>query len=413
MTSKQRILFVDDEQQVLDGLRRSLYRMREQWDMVFAPGGNEALEYMRQMPADVVVSDMRMPGMNGAELLDAIQREYPDTVRIVLSGYSGKELLLRSATAAHQILAKPCDPEMLLAAIKRSIRLRGMLNSPAILRVVDRLESVPVLPSVYHDLMDAIGREKIPMSEVGSILRRDVGLTSKVLQIVNSPFFGLRREIDDPSEAVVYLGLETVRAIVLRLGAFSLFDPSHLAEFDIEAIEGHSLRVGTGARRICSRLGLSQAAQGHAFAAGLLHSVGILILAKEMSADLRQVFLMARESGCSLEDAEVDVFGTTHMQLGGYLLGLWGLPDAVIEAVMFHTNPEEASEPGPSPLTGVHIANALDHEHHPREGAWLPSLQMSYVERLNLAEHIPVWRTIVFEDAAPGEVEAMGVTHGV
>src|SRR5215469_9947183 len=115
-----RILFVDDEPKVLDGLRRLLRPQRLQWDMSFIEGGEAALALLDQSPFDVIVSDLKMPGMDGTALLERAREHHPQVVRIVLSEYADLEAAFRAAQVAHQLLLKPCDAEMLRVAIDRA-----------------------------------------------------------------------------------------------------------------------------------------------------------------------------------------------------------------------------------------------------------------------------------------------------
>src|SRR5256885_11774657 len=123
-----RILFVDDEPKVTEGLHRMLRSMRREWEMTFATSGAEALEKLSAKPFDVVVSDMRMPGMDGCQLLTEVMRRHPQVVRIILSGYSDKETIMRSIGLAHHYLSKPCDAETLKETIRRACDLRDQLE---------------------------------------------------------------------------------------------------------------------------------------------------------------------------------------------------------------------------------------------------------------------------------------------
>jgi YesN/AraC family two-component response regulator len=113
----RRVLFVDDDQYILDGLQNLLRKQRSRWDMCFALGGAAALELFAAAPFDVIVSDMRMPGMDGAELLAHVRERYPAARRIVLSGYAEPAAVQRALEVAHQFLSKPCRAPDLIDAI--------------------------------------------------------------------------------------------------------------------------------------------------------------------------------------------------------------------------------------------------------------------------------------------------------
>ncbi len=126
----KKILFVDDETRVLEGLRRMLRGLRHEWDMEFVASGEEALIRLNACRFDVVVSDMRMPGMDGCELLEQIRQQSPTTVRIVLSGHSDRQAVMRTVGVAHQFLSKPCDSQVVTTTVMRACRIRDKLVEP-------------------------------------------------------------------------------------------------------------------------------------------------------------------------------------------------------------------------------------------------------------------------------------------
>lgn len=195
---KRRILFVDDEPNVLQGLQRMLRPMRSEWEMEFAGGGEEALQKMEQAPFDVIVSDMRMPGMNGAQLLKEVARRYPDTVRIVLSGHSDREYILQLVTTTHQYLAKPCDAQTIKDTVNRACALRDLLTSKELSALVSQVKSLPSLPSLYTRIIEILQSDDPSLQKIGQIVSEDIAMSAKVLQLVNSSFFGIARRYLQP-----------------------------------------------------------------------------------------------------------------------------------------------------------------------------------------------------------------------
>ncbi|HLA96697.1 MAG TPA: response regulator, partial [Pyrinomonadaceae bacterium] len=189
------ILFVDDEPNILEGLQRMLRPLRHEWQMSFANSGAEALALFENEHIDVVVSDMKMPGMDGSELLYAIMQKYPHVIRIILSGYSEKEMVIKTVGTAHQYLSKPCDADILKATVMRVSALRDLLTDETLRRLVSQLPSIPSLPLLYTELIDELGKNEPSTRTVGEIVKKDIGMTVKILQIVNSAFFGLRRRL--------------------------------------------------------------------------------------------------------------------------------------------------------------------------------------------------------------------------
>jgi len=390
---KLRILFVDDEPKVLQGLQRMLRPMQHEWEMAFSESGKEALEILEKEPFDVVVSDMRMPGMDGAQLLNEVKKRYPQTMRLVLSGHSDREMILKSVGATHQYLIKPSDPESLKAVLKRAFALRELLNDEVLKRLISRLKSLPSIPSLYMEVMQELQSPDSSMQKVGKIISQDMGMAAKILQLVNSAFFGLPRQISSPEQAVGLLGLDTIRALVLSIHVFSQFDEAKLPGFHLTALWDHCVAVGSCANRIAKSEKTEKKSIDDALTAGLLHDCGKLVLATNLPDLYQEVLYMVDKQETNLLEAEKETFGTTHAEVGAYLLGLWGLPDPIVEAVAFHHHPTMCIGQTFSSLTAVHLANALDHElRSTAEPATRSQIDLDYLNSLGVVDRLPAWR---------------------
>ena len=218
---RQRILFVDDEPQLLSGLRRMLWDKREVWEMHFAGSGPEALAVLEELPVDVVVSDARMPGMDGPQFLETVRQRWPGTARLILSGHSDRDFVLRSIRPAHQFLSKPCPPEELKSTIGRVLRLGDLFRDERLRPAIARIDTLPVLPSVFTELTDALRSPNVSVKTMGAIIARDIGLATGILKLVNSSFFGLPMRVSSTEQAVTLLGVETLRLLVLSQALFS------------------------------------------------------------------------------------------------------------------------------------------------------------------------------------------------
>jgi len=353
----KRILFVDDEPRVLDGLKRMLYPIRTKWEMVFATSGKQALELLADSEFHLLITDMNMAGMTGIDLLHEIVERHPQVIRIVLSGTADEESTLRSATLAHQYLVKPCDTETLRGTIERAFSFRAMLDQPALRQLVSRINRLPSVPSSYGKLMRALRNSDVSLKDIGKIVASDVAMTAKILQLVNSSFFGLRRHIGNSTEAVIYLGLETVKALTLTVAAFSQFETD--GNFRVEELRIHSVQVGMLAKRLGAAVALPKGVIDDCFTGGLLHDVGKLLLSANYPEEYAQALLLSRQQQLSEIDAERQVLGASHAEVGGYLLWLWGLPDAVVEAVLGHHGSDGAPEAPGDLTTIVQFANSL------------------------------------------------------
>lgn len=398
----KRILFVDDEPMLLRGLERSLRGMRKEWEMEFAPGGRQALEALERVPFDVVVTDMRMPEIDGAQLLEQIKTKYPRTIRFVLSGQSDRETILRSIGPTHQYLSKPCDLEELKLKVAQAFALRELLENPTLKDIVSRMDTVPSLPSLYVSLTEALCQSDITVAKIASIVKQDMGMTSKVLQLVNSAFFALPCHISSPHQAISLLGVDNIRAVVLSVHVFSELEDNpnpHLAE-----LWPHSVTTGVFARAIARSERSTQAVEDDTFAAGLLHDIGRLVLASACTAQYGDALECVRQKKMTLAQAEFQIFGCTHAEVGAYLLGLWGLPDSVVQAVAWHHMPSRSGASAFAPVIAVHIADACYHRLYPdSEMNEYPAMDESLLARLSLIGRAAEWWNICKELHAKGE----------
>ncbi len=387
------LLFVDDEPKVLQGLQRQLRPMREDWDMHFVDGGRQALEFMAAHPVDIVVSDMMMPGMDGSQLLTEVRKRHPQAVRIVLSGHTGRDAVLRLVGPAHQYLSKPCDADELRRAITRAFALRDLLGNDRLKQLTARVKTLPSPPALQNRLTEELQKESPSIEVVGNIISRDVALTAKILQLVNSAFFGLAQSINHPTDAVIYLGLNTIRSLVLSLGIFSQFDQKQCPSFSLDTLAHHSWLTGAMARTVAQQEHCELTVLDQCFLAGLLHDVGQLVLAASLREEYGAVIARAKQENQPMWQAEQEVLGASHADVGAYLLALWGLPNQIIEAVALHHQPARSAIPEFSPVVAVHAADVFAHEFSetPTE-APPPRLDLCHLTELDCVERIEIWR---------------------
>ena len=395
----KRILFVDDERNVLEGLRGLLHKQRKIWDMSFAGSGEEALGILGASasgaPFDFVVSDMRMPGMSGADLLRVVQRDFPQAVRIVLSGQTEQEVARRIVHVAHQFLAKPCDGGQVQQTIERACKVQALLAHPTLRQVTGQIGQLPVKPAVYSRLVETLENPSSSLADAAAVIERDIGTTSKILQVVNSAFFGLPQRVTDIKAAVTYLGLEMVKALVLSVEMKSAQEGLEpVLGFDLDAMQEHGLRSA----RIARRLLPDRTASQDAFSAAMLQDAGSLVLCARMAGVFREIVAQSRATGVSLHEVEREHLGVSHAEIGAYLLGIWGLPYTVVEAVAHHHHPQLAGSTGQDVVFAVHVGSALaaenvrnNVERHPGSGMQLDEV---YLEGLGLLPKLAAWRAM-------------------
>lgn len=394
---KKNLLFVDDDPNILAGIRRILRSLRDDFDLHFAESGREALELMQQISFHAVISDMRMPGMDGAELLKRTQELYPCTIRIMLTGQADQDSILRTVGVAHQFLEKPSNPDMLKSILIRSSALYDLLANEEIKELVSRIESLPSLPDIYLRLQKAMLSSDVSVVEVATIIEQDIAMSAKVLQLVNSAFFGLFQQVESPARAVGLLGLETIKGLVLGVQVFSEMK-SKSKLFSLNALMTHSMSVGAYAKAIAMAETDNKATIDHSFISGIMHDVGKLIFATKMHEQYDQVLLLAQEESLPEREAELRVFHTGHDNVGAYLLGLWGLPGPVVEAIAFHHSINNYPANSFSPALAVHVANTLYHENNPQGSPGSSTgLALDYIEKIGLSNRIEKWRELCRE----------------
>jgi HD-like signal output (HDOD) protein/CheY-like chemotaxis protein len=394
---KQQVLFVDDEQRVLQGLRRMLWTMRDEWDMEFVTSGQDALAALDRKRFDVVVTDMRMPVMTGAQLLAIVRDRHPEVVRLVLSGQATEDVSIQSIGAAHQFLAKPCDADTLKATIRRTRSLRDLLRSEPLQNLVSQIGSLPSPPKRHLDLLSEVEAHDPSMHRVAELIAADPAMSAKVLQLVNSAFFGIQRQVSDPQQAATMLGLQTVTMLALSVQLFSSFKDG-IAGARVSEIMAHSLETAGCARTLAARLSSDQRTLEESCSAGLLHDIGKLVLATGLGTRYAAVLGHAAHDSMAMADAERAELGATHAEVGAYLLGLWGLPDPVVEAVAFHHRP--CAGETSVPTIAVHVADALQHERSGRPAPGSPPLTDEALRGWGLDAEVAAWRARIAESLA-------------
>jgi putative nucleotidyltransferase with HDIG domain len=351
----KRLLLVDDEQPALDALRCRLHRMSGTWIVDGINSGEGAIEQMSEDPYDVIVTDMRMPGMDGAELLQTVSERWPQTIRIVLSGYADLEQVARLVPFAHQYLSKPCDPQQLEGVIDRCLKLHDLLQGADLRSLVGRIHKLPALPRIYSALREAVQSDTVTVRDVARLVAADSAIAARVLQLVNSAFFRLARRITNVEQAISYLGFTAIRNVAASVELFAQWGADNHGPLNPEKLQSHALAVAAAATALTAKTPIAD----DTLLAGLLHDIGYWVLAQECPEDLAKALEVAAAAGIPLHQAETRVMGASHAEVGAYLLGLWGLPYGVIEAVAHHHQPQRVTQTQFDVLAALTVADSL------------------------------------------------------
>ena len=315
--------------------------------------------------------------------------------------------MLRNLDTVHRHLGKPCEPEALCGAIRQAHAFSLLLASDAIRALVNRLSSVPTPGTVVSRVLSELHAPAASAASIARLVAEDPALTAQLLRLVNSPVFSLAREVTSAFTAVTLLGFDTVGALCLGSRVFSSVDARTLRRTGLGSLFSHSVRTAHLARVVTLEVGGDEEEAGKAFAAGVLHDVGKLVLAANFSREYAEISQLSPVQEHRAEEARM--FGAPHDRVGGYLLALWGVPLPIVEAVAFHHDPSDHQTDGFTPLTAVHVANAIELAtvNGDLPGPWPPpGLDHAHLQRVGLPVEHPIWGGIIREIVSEGRAAA-------
>jgi HD-like signal output (HDOD) protein/CheY-like chemotaxis protein len=361
---KTRVLFVDDEPLVLRSIDRALRTRKVTWEARFVESGTAALELLGAERFDVVIADLRIPDLDGVEILSFVQRAYPKIARVVLSGQVGTDDCLRAMRVAHQCMAKPCNVDTLRRVIHRLSNNQQLLGDSELATTAARLSCLPSPPRIHFEVCAAIAHGA-GLAEIARIIDGDVAITAKLIQVVNSAFFTQGTQVTTVQRALSVLGTDVVRGLLLGVEVFRAFEGSPGGLARTEALREHSKSVAQLARALAPR-----ELAGDAYVAGMLHDIGDLVLA-------------------TLDRAPAHL--ADHARAGGFLLGLWGIDDPVVAAITHHHDPGAIPDGDARLVDLLHVSEivvgeleAADHDRGDAEvvsAGWLSRNDASVLER--------------------------------
>ncbi len=353
------LLFVDDEPKVLDGLRRMLHGMRQEWGMRFVSGGREALAALAAAPADVVISDMRMPEISGAMLFAEIETLYPRTARILLTGQSNYESTLRLAGPSQVFISKPCDGAQLTRIVARAVELRRYLWRQPLQNLMDGLRWDKSLLPTYFKIRDELLQEKPSVTKIVSLIESDPEFERAFLHLADIVYLQ-GHHVVSPHQAIRHLKPENFRTTIVAATILSLIRNDEATQSQTDGLTREALRVALLSARICRLHGFGAEVWPLSFLAGLLHNTGAAVLASNTPDKMHQFAEQRKAAPESMRvDAERRIWGASFGEITGYLLAEWGLPDAMVEAVTYQEEPGLCGDPQSPVLAAVHIAKWL------------------------------------------------------
>jgi HD-like signal output (HDOD) protein len=351
---QRRVLLVD-QQGAMSAGGPDERAARAGWELVHVPSGEAALAQLDTGRFDALVSDLSSPGLDGAELLARVREEHPSVCRLCLSDGLDEAAFVDAVPVTHQFLRKPYHPEALYEMVERVCSVRDILQNEAARDFVGKLKSLPHTPQTFSSLSEAIGQPNAHTAEITGIVTQDTALSVKVLQIVNSAFFRRGADITSVQAAVNYVGLEMIKSLALCGCVFNALDATPRASNLLLGLQTRSLRRAQVARELMKDSRFADTA----FTAALLADIGQAVLALGSFAQFERMQEVARQRGVPCYQVEPEFFGVAHPEVGAYLLGLWGLPLELIEAVAYHHTPHRIEHDGIEVLAAVHVADAI------------------------------------------------------
>lgn len=388
-----RILFFDDDPNSQQALRKAFFAMHLDWEIIFSPTKEETLQLIETQSFDALICDVSKADPSVLDIFIAAYQRHPETLRFALTNPKNKERRIELAKYVHQCIAKPLDGRDLILALQKTISNGSLVESDDLKQLIGKVKCLPTLPKLYTKITEEIQSPYTSLERIGEMIEGDPAICAKVLQLVNSAFFGLKQNIANPSHAITFLGVEIIHDLVLTCDIFSQFDPRLIKNLGLTYLWDHTISVSGYARSITRAEQFSKSMIGYSCTAGLLHDIGKLILAQNFPVKYKNALYQATRKKCALVDIENEYFGASHAELGAYLLRRWGLPALVVAAVGYHHFPERHPTSDFSPTTAVHVANYFDLVKHPHHGFGTNDLDMRYIENLKLADHLPTWES--------------------
>lgn len=370
------------------------------WRVSSVTSGAAALDEVDSGRVDVVVTEMDLEDMTGERLLEQLRERRREVIRLALVSEDDRNRVMKSFGLAHHFLLKRTAAEKLAAVVGNICDAVKVFECDSLAALIPEITNIPSFPALYFALIDELGRKEASTKNIARIISKDPSMTASIMRITNSPFFGLMRRITDPAEAVAYLGVDSIKTLALTTHVFSHYRHSSVSGFRIETLWGHSLAVSVCVREIVRAETENKEARNNAFMAGMLHDIGVLLLAANFPEEYGEILKTARTSKLAIHEAEDEIFKATHSQVGGLLLCSWGLPHDVVEPILFHHNPHvlKARERNLT-LAALCAANyfVARHQAYAESAYVIAEMDGDYLLASGFGDRIDAWRDICAE----------------
>ena len=393
------VLIVDKDERFLSDASASIRRNAAGWNVLECHSANAALEQLEHGSIDLVISNLNLSQVGECEqLLRTVAERFPASNRILSLGANEKSAVIENLGVLNGVLATE-DIENVSQSVVRFYALRRHLASPRLREVVNRVHKLPVLPDRFQKLESLLSKEDYRQGELIEIVSGDPSIAAQVLRVGNSAVYARRGNVSTLAQAITLLGTTTVRTIVLTAGLFGSVPKKTVREFGLDALWEHLVRVGRYSQLMARKALLGGEISDQAFAAGLLHDIGKLVLVQCFPDEYREALKIRDADQIPLDEAEEQVFNAHHGEIGAYLLGIWNMPEGLLEAALYHHHPMACQCRDISVLGLVCAANAVDHARHGEDEGGISSGEYEeYLLETGSQDILEAWHEIADED---------------
>ncbi len=396
MNTLRRILVVVDNMMEFHGAARLFQSLPGNFEVHFCRSTAEASAALDQAPVDMVFADLSAGAAASTQFLQAVWARYPNVIRFLMGARIDAEQMIACAMGGHQFLQKPLDVEAIQAVLQRAELMDRLLRDKNTQMMLSLIRSFPPRPKIYYEVMKEVRSPYGSVHAVSELVSKDLAISAKLLQLINSAAYSLSQQITSPQDAVLLLGMQTTASLVLGIESLSTGDRGKPIAFDLDGLWRHSQSVAYLARQIAELVSCDETVAQEAFTAGLLHDIGKLALALNLDAAYQRTLKLAADDRQPAWEVERRLLGASHAEAGAYLLGLWGMPVAVIEAVASHHHSAKDLGRHFGPKTAVHLANALELAKSSLRGDLMDSpLDLGYHPGNGLEPHYDTIRELV------------------
>jgi len=347
------ILIVDDEVQILKALVRLF--MDTDYEIVIAEGGEEALKILEKQQFNMVISDMKMPYMDGYDLLSKVKELYPKTVRIILSGYSDEKVVFHALqkNIARLYVFKPWKNDELIQIVTQLLETEDILNNSNLLNFINNIENLPTIKANYQHIINLIN-DDTDISTISNEIEKDISIAAKILNVANSAFYGSKT--GSVKQAVSYIGLQNTKNLITSISIIDTMSENSAAKNMIKNIWKHSF-LSNKLLAFLYEKHLKKRVPDTYSSAGLLHNIGKIFFLKYFYKEYLNLLLKARDDKVDITRLEAEAFTVTHNEAGGYLLEWWEFPFAIVETALYSQNPMDAKVVNKEIVCAVHIVS--------------------------------------------------------